>query len=884
MARFKEELPGFDNTPKGNPAGGGPGYTPAPPPAPLPGEPDEIVYGGTGPRTIPIPRTPKGVIPTPVESRYAASRSVGTSQGQTQALRALGQAFRGNEQTPDKLVLRDFSLGLVTAYDRGQQPIGSFVDVKNYMLNTSVGGLDMRWGTSLLTASQVSNGGATKTITLTYDAMRLATETPTSEYMDIVLGTDVGLARTIFQKTYWNSGGTKKTDYLWWGESFTPASIISLPGGATIVLAGGVNEVNYYRYWVVWNVTQAEGMYVSSSSFSTNSTLVLSENIPSDWTTGDTVVVYRHFQQNPGFTPTFLDLATSAPGRPSFLQQGDALLFCGGRGSDVGLKPIWSGYIAQTWFTGTTPFSFTGTDIEEAAVKQANTSSGILLGNAATYVAGANLQLSDGRWFYGAVYETFDGQRGMFTIPGTNYADLVAVNGLQALIKVYAGNLNKRLRFINIFAGTTTDASATSLPWSQMYWVAQIDMTSGTGWTHTATTGATLGFHYYTFQMDLTMWETPATANKESLEVHLGSSEYSAQEVSFNYSVFLNNRLIVADYYDYNSALTLNDSFRVTVTASNGVPQLNSLRNLDDETQFYVEQGDPNTITGLSRIEDKLFILKSDSCYYVPISGTPPWSLVTISKNVGGDCPHTLVATPYGVVWARTLDDVYLWNGNQVESMAKHWRPTFRAITTGTNTKWEAWYDTYAKTYNLAPSNGGFDFWYNMFFELPWDGCFSWSKQQFTSIAAKNARVGADRKIYYIDTGEDSISYFDTTSTDDSDAGMQPYLDTGEYALTEQDFVRFREWWLSNTQTTPNSAQLDVQITIDAGSALSGFTGLTKSATRLSSRLPLTANGKSIRFKFNTNGTMVTWATYSIHELGFGYTFRNRRGDMRKSV
>ena len=881
MGRFKEELP--DGTPKGN-TGGGSGYTPQPPIPTNPNYGVELQPPEIGGRPYIPPRTPKGEPQaTPLQTRYASTGNVGTSQGNVQALRALGQAFKGNEQTPDKMILRDFSMGLVTVYDRGQQPIGSFADVKNYMLNSKVGGLDLRWGTTSLVAPPLPNAQSTKELTAFYDFKRLATETPTSEYIDVVLGRDSGANRIVFQKTYWDSGGSKATNYLWWGESFTPASIISLPGGASIVLAAGVNSVNYYRYWTVWNSTRSEGMYVSSSSFSTNSTLVLFEDIPSDWTTGDTVVVYRHFQQNPGFTPTFLDLSASAPCRPSFLQQGDAILFCGGRGSNVGLKPIWSGYISQTWMTGTTPFTYTGTYVEEAAPKQANTSSGILLENPTSYATTTALELGAARWFFGVVCETFDGQRGMFTKPGTDYVDLVAAQGLQADLNIYAGNLNKRFRYLNLFAGKTTDASATSLPWTEMYWVAQLDLTDGTGWNHVATVTTTLGYHEYRFQMNLTGWNTPATGNKETLAVHLGSSEYSAQEVSFNYSVFLNNRLIVADYYDYNDTLTYNDGFRVTVTASNGVPQLNSLRNLDDETQFYVEQGDPNTVTGLSRIEDKLFILKSDSCYYVPISGTPPWSLVTISKNVGGDCPHTLVATPYGVVWARTLDDVYLWNGNQVESMAKHWRPTFRAITTGTNTKWEAWYDTYAKTYNLAPSTSTFSDWYNMFFELPWDGCFSWSKQGSVDTFA-NIRIGADRVIYFTVGSDSPIAYFDTTVTADQSVGIRPYLDTGEYTLTEQEFARFREWWLTNTQTTPDSAALDIQITIDAGTALTGLTSMTKASTRLSSRMPLTANGKSIRFKFNTNGTPVTWATYSIHEIGFGYTSRNRRGDMRKSV
>lgn len=799
---------------------------------------------------------------------YAGSGSLGDSATLLESPRSIGEAYRGNEQNEREIIFRDFSRGMVTRYDRGQQPIGSCAEIRNYMLNSKVGGLEMRWGlsTHIDGSSNIPSYGAGETLTSLLQMWRFATEVPSAQNIDILIGANGSSQKKWFQKPFWDGTGTLQSDWLWWGETKTGLTINGAPAGMNITLSSGASSTNdYYTGWVIYNAAAVSKYLYITDYVGSTKILVCHDDVPSDWSSGAAVVLYRHFHDNTGFSPSYTT--------PIALQQGNAVLVSGGRGSTEGYKPMWSGYVGKTYFGS---FLSNGTYVTEAEIK---TGDGIMLQNP-TVTTETDDGLDTGqRWYITVIGETDDGQRSIPVKPTTTYQLISNANETLSMeIRVYAANLNKRFRYINIFAGSS-DPSSGTLDWSDYFLVERIDMTVVTGWSHIATAGTAVGYWTYTYELTQSKWDSPPNVEKENVVTHLGTTEFTQSTVSFNRGAFINDRLVVADYYDYGTALNYPDQIRYTVFASNFIAQINSLRDIDDVTQSTVEQGDETSIIGLKQFQDKLLILKERSCYYIPVTDdTNDWSLTTISTIIGCNAASSIISTPYGVMWANIGDDVYLWRGGNAEPMTTDWRPTFRALT---GTASEGWYDNYAKAYCVAPSTSGFTNYYMMFFELPTPVGFAWVKH-ISGKTLAGVQLGSDGVIYAVDWGtQDYILKFDTTATADVAVAIAPYADTGDYTLTEQEYAQFREWWLSQTPTG-GAGTFSVSIQIDGGTAIAGLTGLTKTATRLSSKLPVTSNGRTLRVKFNTG--LATFTAHSLHEMGFGYNLKRRIGDKRKSL
>jgi hypothetical protein len=852
-----------------------PAEYPDAPKKPKPGMPRE---GGYGPDSRGIP-----------SQGYAGSGILGES-AMLQTPMSIGRAFRGNEQDARAIILRDFTQGIVTRYDRGQQPIGSVYDIQNFLLNSKAGGLELRYGVSNYAGdgeSAITAYGSQATLNDSDRFFRMSTEIPASQSVEVLTGEDDLENKRIFQRGWWNGAGTlNSSDWLWWGDRYS-YTIDGAPSGASIVLSSAASSTNdYYNGAIIYNASRSSKYLFVTDYTGSSKTLLLSENIPADWASGDSVVIYRHFHDNAAFAPLHTFLGTTC------LQQGNAVLLCGGRGTTEGYKPMWSGYISKTFMTGTTPFAYTGTYVTEAEIK---TGSGV------TSVVGNSTETGDGlpegkRFFVAYVIETDDGIRSGLIVPTTNYYTIPDASTdvtLTLQLKVFAALLNKRIRYVNIFAGYSDDTDATQIPWQDYYQVARWDLTDGTGWTHQATATNDVGYHHRTLELTNSLWQTgyiPSGATeKENLTVHLGSGEFLSATCSYNRAVLINDRLIVGDFYDYANALTYTDQIRTSVFASNGIGQINSLRDLDEVTQSTIAQGDDTSVKALVRFQDSLLVLKDRSCYSIAITdNVGDWTLTTLSSVVGCDAPLTAKETPFGVMWANSEDDVYLWQGGQVRSAAMNWRPFYRTFTTPTFVAayWEAWYDAYTNTYNLGMSSAtGFTTYYQMYFDLPLaDGQYAWGRGVLRPVV-QGITIGTNGVVYMVnaDASFPEVYKFDPTATTDDGVGIQPYLDTGDYTLTEQDVVQFRDWHVSQTPTG-GSGNLDIDIQIDGGTKVSGLTGLTLTSTRLSSGLPVTSNGRTIRLKYNTNGTKASFTGFSLHEIGFRYRFRERRGDRRKSL
>jgi len=740
----------------------------------------------------------------------------------------------------------------------------------------------------------------------------LSTELPSATDIDILFG-EKSSANYVFQKPFFDNSNSATNSWLRLGENITSLTQAGALSGNAIAINYNQQADDYFINWVCYNVTEDQYLYVTDSakdkaadgSTSVGDTqLVMSENIPSGWTNADQIALYRHVHENPSFSPDYTT--------PTAKNQGSAILVCGGRGSTVGYKPIWSGFLsagnvanAKTFFSGTSPFTFHGTYVGEAEIK---TGSGIVWNNVEALSTSAGKGLTQSRvWFLAAVIETDDGQRSTLLIPSTNYLTVSAAdNGIKMQVDVHAALLNKRIRYINFFAGSSEDAGATTLAWSKYFWVGRWDLTSGTSWTHTATAGATPGYHNRYFNLDLDQWEAPPDIEKEDLETHLGSGEFDGSTVSYNYIEFVNDQIFVGDFYDYQNSLTETDKIRYSVRASNGISQLNSLRDLDETTQSTIDQGVPTSIQGLAKLQDKLLILKNSSCYYMPVIGEPvDFQLVPLSKEIGCDVPRSIVYTPFGVMWAMTGRDIYLWRGDVPRGLTTDWGPDFRSLTTTNKANWCGWYDPGHKSYNLWVDDS--NKWYGMYFDAPTPVGFAWAPHSFDSgVRARRVHLKYDGTVIFTDNNI-GVAKFDRTTYNGGssarydvkiDAGgdgfCYPYLDTGDYALTEQELVRFREWWVTakyDTGITSGGGSFNVQLLID-GTAISesSWSGMIEEKTRWSSPMPKTAIGGRVRLKFNSAKTAewdrndASGERFAIIEVGFGIRQKRRRGSLRKSL
>jgi len=909
MAEELDEIveQGGDNQGVGpSPPGGGRGPMPRPPEEP----PTEDTLGPGA--TVPPAAAPE------IQSEVAGSGRLGMGDGFLRSIRSIGQSFLSNVRTEKSTILRDFSKGLFTAFKRGAQPVGSFADVRNLVPNLKVGGLVQRPGTSWYNSLRWKNAPSPATIsdisgltvldpassdTITKLAP-FSTEVPSATDIDVLFGADAaGATPVIMQKPFFHNSASATDSWVKWGESIDGITINGAPSGATLVFTGGDTNANYYRGWICKNEFRSQYLYITDSSYSTgDTTLTFSENVPSGWVNADELTLYRSYHENPAFL-------TANWTKPIALQQGNAILACGGRGSSAGYKPQWSGYLNKIFMASKTPFTFQGTYIGEAEIKTGN---GIQLQNVVVSAPPSGA-LASGNWFLAVSYETDDGQRGILVKPSTAYVAPGSTQGVEFEIRMYAAELNKRIRYINIFAGTSADTNVTSLPWNEYFWVGQWDILDGSAaaWTHTATAGTAPGYHTRTFQLDADTWQSP-TVEKEPFDVFVGSPAFTTSTVSFDYAAYVNDVLFVASYYDYGDSTNYTDEIRYSVFASNGIAQINSLRNIPQYTESSIAKGDSANIQGLMRFQDKLLVLKDNSCFFVPVSGTTQdYTLIPISSEVGCDAPYSITSTPFGVVWAKSGDDIYLWRGGDPLPLTQNWKDAYLDFTTTNKAQWYGWYDPFLKSFNLHHYDGGLN--YAMYFEVPvGGGQFAWSKHGFDSgVRPLHPQLKYDGTVIFTDNNIGVAQFSNATDKDDpydvyiqsgGDGVCVPYLDTGDYAVTENELARFREWWIVNnydSARTPPVSTVAITVLVDGVALQSGgsnpWNAVTSALTRWASPIPISPSagssvGSRIRIKFNSS-QLASWDRethtgddFQIIEIGFGYKLIRRSGAGRKSL
>ena len=757
-----------------------------------------------------------------------------------------------------KLALNNF-LGLFTRSGRSGRPAGALDDILNYVLNSKFGKAILRTGYTADISGAITSVDSV-TMTTVQNNYKTAAEIPESKYLDVLLGTDAGANKWFFQKPYYHQSATATNSWLKWGESLSSTVSSVSAANSTFVVDSGVATNDYYNGWVLYHSTFAHYLIITDYVGSTKTaTLSIAGNAANTvLANGVTVTLARHFHDNVSFAPSFTT-------QPCVLQQQNGILASGGQGSTVGYKPMFSGYVNRTYFTDVTNASFTyqATYVGEAELKAP--SAGNPVGpQAATGPAG---DLPSGTWYGMWVLETEDGQRSTPFKHATNNVASAGATDWRQEVRV-SQNLDKRYRYLVFFLGN--DAS----DWNRFYYIAKYDLAAATT-SFTASTpayGVTKFYYTRTFTFGNSNW----TARGMSLAEYLGTDTYTSSTVSFSFATLIANRLVVAKYYDYSSAVNYNDQIRFS-GFGDGVPQYNVLPDISDFTESTIGAGDPAVITGLSKNENYLFIAKTNSVYAIEMTDDPAtWILTTIAPNIGCDAPYTLITTPMGVFWAKGGDDIYFWKGGFPIGLAKNWLVDFRALSTSSLNSWYAWYDKSLKSIGIKCDTSDETVWYQAHLDYPIEDVFAWvrHKQQHS---IKHVSVRTDGVPFF--TNATATYYYDRAATDDAGTAITPFIDTGDYVPDEDALVRVRRWYLNCEQSGATANQLDAQLLVD-GTAVGSYTALTKTNTRFNLPAPIAAMGSRMRLKFNTNGTRASLGTsHTIHEIGIEYDAVPYQGD-----
>lgn len=849
-------------------------------------EPDDIPGAPTPPSSLP----PSSPVEIKKQKSTASYRTLGVGENvrarSFDPLSAAREILRGTGTV--KIVYDNFFGGINTAFKRGAQPNGSIYDCKNLLPNIQIGGLVQRLGyASYLTAPvTLVDGSSVGAIDFHW---HLGTDNPSSTTIDVI-GFSTGFA----QKPFFKESTTATSSWVQWGELRT-TTIASIAGNLlTFTLTAGSASDDYYNTWMVHNSTRSEFIYVTDYTGSSRTVTPL-EKVPSDWLAGDTVVLYRHFHDNAGFAP-------AVGTEPAMVQLGDVIIGSGGQGAAAGRKPIWSGYVDLTFFSGATKTPrHQGTYVTESEVK----TSGMTIGNAGTFASVGNGLDSSKRWFIAFLYETVDGCLSTLQKAGTNYTAIATDQGISTALTINFARWNKRIKKIHAFLGSVDSAGApTTLDWSEYYHVDTIDLT-GTGWTYTDS-GAAPGTFSYTVQLDNRDWEAASVksdATKESVVDWTGTTEYNRSIVSFSRAVVLENRLFLAKVYDYNAGKNLDDYVLWTdFSGVLGTPQYSVHPDIDGASQARIISGGTPSVVGLAKWQTRLLILKDRSCHEIDITepDATRWQKINISNEIGCDMPNSIVETPHGVCFGKSGQDLYLYRGGEPTSLtADTIRPTFKSNTNGLNSTQKAqlwgWWNPRWQAYCVMTKASDLSEFYGTFFEIPVSNSnFAWYRFDL-GHDINSVRLDKNGDVLFSST---NIYKMSDADVDDAGTSIKTFFDTGEHTLSERDITTLDSWWIANLQDggATVAGTLDIQVLLDNAvvtfdSVSSEASNVTKTSTRWISGLPVGSQGRTIRCKINTDASPATWTPSSataqqltILELGFEGRVEELYGDQAQSL
>lgn len=452
----------------------------------------------------------------------------------------------------------------------------------------------------------------------------------------------------------------------------------------TVPLLTGSATNDYYNGWLAKNETRGNYAYIVDYDGGTK-ILTTKENIGSNglnWQDTDTLFLQRWFHDQPGIDPQY-----DFPFAHSIY--GDFRVG-GGKGSSVGNKDIWIGYLNRTFFpTEAEAFTYQGTYASRREIRvpySGDSAIDLSLTFAKAAIAGTDVALDTGYTYALAIAAVYDKYQispyisvtGQYFIPVTD-----ASKKMSLTLNVRASTLNKRITAFRIYvAQIQGDVSALNPSTFQYYFLREVSIIDSTesGWAYT---GSTTQQFTHTYSVDKTEF------NKKG-NLWGTDSGYAPVDTTFSHDleVAQGGRQFIGRVYKYTDAKEdLDTVFTNPRSAAYGQIQPDIFADEPDVFTNRILWGDSSYLASLLATEKgTLLALKDravvDVSFNENADGTLNFFSSVISTQVGCASKTGAITTPHGQFFAG-YDDIYWYNNGSLTALTlEDWQDVYAAIST----------------------------------------------------------------------------------------------------------------------------------------------------------------------------------------------------------
>ena len=675
----------------------------------------------------------------------------------------------------------------------------------------------------------------------------VSTESPTAQEVLFCWGQLSG-ADAVHMKPYVKVGASTFSDeWVKLNETLAFSGGITI-GTTTLTIIGADTKgfsstANYYKGWSLKNITQTETAYVLSNSYSSaaGGTVVLTviENIvPTiglNWDAGNSYALYRWNHHNPTFAATYnFPVATVREG---------IFKICGGKGSDVGNKPLIAGYLKRTFFPGVTnSFTYQGTYVSE---RECPADSTIDLVVSSQTKDGSQTGLDTDKTYYVAIGTVYDGfQHGKLRkASGVHISSADQV--LKMVMKVHAGMLNKRITEYGVYVaqddGDTTLTGRNS-PYFPVKKLSIIDSLQSAYWRFVGdgvgedvTVQGFMPIFGTTFPsetcgiIDNVLWSNRDTQTWEDIS---GYQQDIDTIFSYDIEASVADRQWLGRVYRYTDGKEDLDRVYTNPRSSEGQIQPDIFADEPDIFTNRVLWGDSTFLTTL--VQSKrggLLALKNRAIVDIGLSENPDGTLnfipTVVSTQHGCVSVNGAVNTEEGLFFAG-YKDFFRYDGQTLKPLTlSDWFNDYNAISDANKESAIVWYRSNEFAVYVQMGTNQF-----VFFLATGD----WRKVSY-AVKMTNFTVKRDGTVLW--TGTNGRLYaFDSSSTDDGTAIIAKFrtgkMDAKNIFNAENIFGLLDRVFINKNQVA-SSGTLDckIHLTYDGVTTTKTFSGLTKSTNRL---------------------------------------------------
>lgn len=635
----------------------------------------------------------------------------------------------------------------------------------------------------------------------------------------------------------------------------------------TAVLTAGSAVDDYYNGWIIKNTTQNEYAYITDYVGSTK-TITCVEKLGSNglsWANTNAVTLQRWFHDQLGIDPQYDFPIVNAI-------SGDFRVG-GGKGSNVGNKDLWVGYINRTFFpTESETFTYQGQYASLREVRVPYPSGDVNFSFTDAAISGNEVALDTGYTYFFAMSAVYDGFQISPYVPIAGQYLTTASRKIVTTITIPAGRLNKRITGYRIYvAQVQGDASATLASFKNLNFrfLREISLvnTDETGWSYTAST--TQRFTH-TYNVDKTEFNKMGSSWAQDSGYVYGGFDLGTYAIltdttySHDLEISQGNRQFIGRVYKYTDAKEDLDVVYTNPRSGDGLIQPDIFSDEPDVFTNRVLWGDSSFLTSIIPTErGTILALKDRAVVEVSWNENPDGTLnffsTIISTQVGCVSKTGAVSTPFGQFFAG-YDDIYWYTGSRqlIPLTVEDWEDVYRAISTANKLVAILWFrvedsGVYVQFGSTAIDSSNNDSYTYFITEKTW-------RQVTYADTIAYYTVKRDNTVVW--TKSDGTAYKFDTSADDAGTAIAPQWRTGYFKTfpsgVKGNLIRVHV----NKHQVVSAGTLDCKLLTSYNGTVvtTTISDVDQSLTRLRLSIPFAVNGlfDFVDIQYNENASPET--------------------------